>query len=72
MNKAVRQSEPEPARHEGAITEPLDEQPLPEPARSEDERRHAAPATRADQESEPHEGAITEPEAGGPRPPPRS
>ncbi len=52
---------PEPERHEGAITEPIEGQPLTE----SDE--HAAPppepvATRATEESEPHEGAITEPE----------
>jgi hypothetical protein len=52
---------PEPKRHEGAITEPIEGQPLSESA------AHATPppdpvGSRATEESAPHEGAITEPE----------
>jgi len=52
---------PEPERHEGAITEPIEGQPLSE----SDEQAQPPPepvATRATEASEPHEGAITEPE----------
>jgi hypothetical protein len=52
---------PEPERHEGAITEPIEGQPL-----SEAEEQAQPPpepvASCATEESEPHEGAITEPE----------
>jgi hypothetical protein len=54
---------PEPERHEGAITEPLEGQPL-----SEADAQATSPpepvASRATEESESHEGAITEPEEG--------
>jgi hypothetical protein len=52
---------PEPERHEGAITEPIEGQPLSE----SDAQAHPPPeavAAPATEESEPHEGAITEPE----------
>ena len=52
---------PEPERHEGAITEPIEGQPLTEPV----ERESLPPepvSTRPHEESGPHEGAITEPE----------
>jgi bacillithiol system protein YtxJ len=58
---------PEPVRHEGAITEPIEGQPLTE----SDDRAHPPPepvADRATEESEPHEGAITEPEQPDARP----
>lgn len=54
---------PEPERHEGAITEPIEGQPLTE----SDERATPPPdpvSSRATEESEPHEGAITEPVEG--------
>jgi hypothetical protein len=52
---------PEPERHEGAITEPIEGQPLSEP--SERESLPPEPASsRPHEESERHEGAITEPE----------
>jgi hypothetical protein len=52
---------PEPERHEGAITEPIEGQPLSEST------EHANPppepvSSRSMEESEPHEGTITEPE----------
>jgi hypothetical protein len=53
---------PEPGRHEGAITEPIEGQPLSE----SDELAHPPPepvAARTSEESAAHEGAITEPEA---------
>ena len=52
---------PEPERHEGAITEPIEGQP---PSES-NAQAHPPPepvAAPATEESEPHEGAITEPE----------
>jgi hypothetical protein len=54
---------PEPARHEGAITEPIEGQPLP--VSPEHERPAAEPASsRPTEESERHEGSITEPADG--------
>ena len=52
---------PEPERHEGAITEPIEGEPLSEA----EEQAHPPPepvASRATEESEPHEGTITAPE----------
>jgi len=52
---------PEPERHEGAITEPIEGEPLSE----SDAQAHPPPepvASRATEESEPHEGTITAPE----------
>jgi hypothetical protein len=52
---------PEPERHEGAITEPIEGEPL-----SESDSQATPPpepvASRATEESESHEGTITEPE----------
>ena len=51
----------ETERHEGAITEPIEGQPLQEPP----ERESLPPepvSVRPDEEPERHEGAITEPE----------
>ena len=52
---------PEPERHEGAITEPVDGEPLREPTTAEGVPREPA-SSRPHEESERHEGAITEPE----------
>ena len=54
---------PEPERHEGAITEPIEGQPLREPPERESLPPEPA-ASRPHEESEPHEGAITEPGEG--------
>jgi hypothetical protein len=54
---------PEPERHEGAITEPIEGQPLAE-ADAQATPPPEPVASRATEESEPHEGAITEPEEG--------
>jgi hypothetical protein len=52
---------PEPERHEGAITEPIEGQPLPaSPERESQPSR--PPSPRPLDESERHEGVITEPE----------
>jgi hypothetical protein len=52
---------PEPERHEGAITEPIEGEPLSE-AEAQAQPPPEPVASRATEESEPHEGAITEPE----------
>ena len=52
---------PEPERHEGAITEPIDGQPLSESTEHANPPPHPI-SSRSTDEPEPHEGTITEPE----------